>query len=394
MSGLPMASQIETASGSGRFAPRETTKASIVEDGADRPELRPVRRARLVAVRGVVWGALVVVAEDGHQGLRRHLLPRLHGERIVGAELPRPAGEEAQPPPMAQGVAVGGGLAVRGPLEGPLEIERPVLGRVVPAVLRGVFDDVRAAHEMVRVVRADAADRVMVGDDGHLVVGDALGVPAAAPEDGQHPGLVLVGDRVGPARGAVAVLFDEPARDPDGLARRRRLLGHEPPEHPADAAVGVVLGGHARRAAVGGDENAVVVDEAVGELLGRRLDPEKAVRPAVGFVEGALAEVDLLGRAVVAGLDLAQVDDDVAPVVFVVGDDDRAVGAGLPADEDGETLAVPAPGGRGERGQGEDERNDGDDRLLGVFMAPMLLPEAGPRSSSWVQDGRRLRLRS
>ena len=78
------------------------------------------------------------------------------------------------------------------------------------------------------------------------------------------------------------------------------------------------------------------------------------VRPSVS-VEGAMTQVDLPGRAVIAGLDLAQVDDDVAPVVLVVGDDDRAVGAGLPADEDGETLAVAARGGRGKPGEREDE---------------------------------------
>jgi len=84
----------------------------------------------------------------------------------------------------------------------------------------------------------------------------------------------------------------------------------------------------------------VLVDEAVGELLGRRLDPEEARRLAVGLMERALAEVDPLGRAVVAALDLAQVDDDLATVVLVVGDEDRAVGAGVPADEDGEALGV------------------------------------------------------
>ena len=181
-----------------------------------------------------------------------------------------------------------------------------------------------AAHEAVRVVRPDAADGEVVGNDGHRVVRDALGVPAAPAQDGQHPGLFPVGDGVGPAGGAIAVFLDEFAGDPHRVARRSRLLGDEPAEHPADAAVGVVFGRDARRAAVGGDEDAVLVDEAVGELLGRGLDPEEARRSAAGFARRYFA----------------QVDDDVAPVVLVVGDHDRAVGAGLPADEDGEAFAV------------------------------------------------------
>ena len=301
---------------------------------------RFVRRALFVAFRLVVGRAFVVIPENPHEGLRSDLFPGLEGERIRVTDVPFLSAEQVQPSPMAQCVAVEDEVRAPRHREGFFEIERPVLGFVIPAVVPGVVDDISTPHEMVRVVRADLADRIMIGDDGHFVVRDPFGEPVASPDDGHHPSFVFIGDRVGPARGRVAVFFDQFARDLDGLPRGFRFFGHKPSEHVADAAIREVGFGFFRRAAVRRDEDAELVDEAVREFLGRRLDPQEFVRRSVGFIDRPPAEADPLRRAVVARLDFTQVDDDVARIVLVVPDDDRPVGAGVLADDDRKTVGV------------------------------------------------------
>ena len=210
----------------------------------------------------------------------------------------------------------------------------------------------------------------MVGDDGHLIIRDPLGEPVPALDDGHEPGLVLIGDRVSPARAGVSVCFDELPPRRYRFARRAGLLGHQPAEHVADAAVGEVGLGLLRCAAVRSDEDAVLIDEAVGELLGRGLDPEELGGLAVGLEESPFAQGDLPRRAIVAGFDLAEVDDDVPGIVLVVSDDYRPVDAGLLADDDGEAIRVLAGDGEG-RGCGEDAQENPNSEGTRFHLIPI-----------------------
>ena len=85
--------------------------------------------------------------------------------------------------------------------------------------------------------------------------------------NGDLPGFLAVGDRVGAAFREVAVLPEEVDRDVDGVAGARRALGHQAADAVADAAV---LGRHDvvlvdPGAGVRYDHDAVFIDEAVRE---------------------------------------------------------------------------------------------------------------------------------
>ena len=203
---------------------------------------------------------------------------------------------------------------------------------------------------------SDAGDGVAVGDDRHLLVGNAPGDPVLALDRVQQPALARVGDDIGAARGVVAVPRDQFAGDAHAFARGPRPFGDQAPQAEADAALahlGLVL---ARRAGVGGDGHPVVVDVGVGEIVIRDLQPQQARGGGDLRQDGAAFQDEDLAVPVLLGRDLVDVDQQPAVVVLVVGEQHRAVGAGLLPDDDGEAVeGIVSPAAAG-RPAGEDDQ--------------------------------------
>ena len=113
---------------------------------------------------------------------------------------------------------------------GVAEAERLARIGLVEALLDRELDDVGGVQPVLGVVEGEGGDPAHVGVGGDISFGnpgrdpdDALDAGALA--DQLHdPGLVLVGDREGLARAAVAVFLAERVDDRDGLAGRLRPL--------------------------------------------------------------------------------------------------------------------------------------------------------------------------
>ena len=143
----------------------------------------------------------------------------------------------------------------------------PGNGWLVAAVLDRSLNHAGRHDDVFRISGVDVIHHEIVRDVDNLIVLHAASHPGVALMNGDLPGFLAVGDRVGAAFGEVTVLPEKIDRDVNGVAGARRALGHQAADAVADAAV---LGRHDvvlvdARAGVRHDHDAVFIDEAVRE---------------------------------------------------------------------------------------------------------------------------------
>ena len=258
-------------------------------------------------------------------------------------------------------LVVVGRTAFRGS-DGRAEVEvvvDPLLGGLVATLFDGAFDHARSDDDVFRIRGVDLVHHEVVRDVDDFVVLHAAGHPGVALVDGELPGFVRIGDRVGAAFREVAVLAEEVDGDVNGVAGARRTFGHQTADAVADAAVldGLNVFFVDARAGVRDDRDAVFIDEAVRERGARRV---VGLRPVEGvgvfdlrdFGRGGF-ELDRFALLVVRGGNPVLGRENATAVVFVVADDDRARLAHVLAD-DHRRAGVGVEGGEaGEKAQSE-----------------------------------------
>ena len=206
-------------------------------------------------------------------------------------------------------------------------VEDRVLG-VMAAVLDGALDLLGLDLPGFLVVQVNLVHEEVVRDVDDFVVVNLAGDPAVALMDGELPGFVRIGDRVGAAVVEVAEFGEELRGDFNAFTSGMGAFGDEAADAVADAAV---LDFHAvgvedLAAPVRGDHDAGVVEEAVGEARAVRnegLRPVEAQRLLdLRDFGRELFELHGLALLVLGGRDVVLHVEETPAVVFVVGDDD------------------------------------------------------------------------
>ena len=247
-------------------------------------------------------------------------------------------------------------------------VEDRVLG-VMAAVLDGALDLLGLDLPGFLVVQVNLVHEEVVRDVDDFVVVNLAGDPAVALMDGELPGFVRIGDRVGAAVVEVAEFGEELRGDFNAFTGGMGAFGDEAADAVADAAV---LDFHAvgvedLAAPVRGDHDAGVVEEAVGEARAVRnegLRPVEAQRLLdLRDFGRELLELQHFTLLVLGGRNVVLHVEETTAVVFVVGDDDVArFGNGLADHERAAGLG---------RADGGKQRGNGDQRLLEHFRTPL-----------------------
>ena len=207
---------------------------------------------------------------------------------------------------------------------------------------------------------------VVVGNDHDTVVGDPLGDPPTALDDGQDPSLVLVREGVGPSRGGVPEGLDELPRRFRSLPAATGPLDDQPSQEIPHSPVGRILPVFPGGAGVGDDDDPLLVHEGVREIDLRQLEPEDLLKRRSPRQRAFLQE-GLVALLQSPGGDSAQVEEVIPRIVLVVGQKNRPV------------LGSPFPYGHGETvlfllgGQGGDQEKNGQKREK-LFHAPPHSP--------------------